>query len=100
MDDADGVGAKLRVAREAAGMSLSAKAARTHYTRGHLSNVETGKRPASPDVVLSYLRVLGDDMERRELLAGLAAGVVAPAATAELLMKGFAAALGGASVAG
>lgn len=94
MDDADGVGAKLRVAREAAGISLSAMAARTHYTRGHLSNAETGKRPVSADVVLAYLRVLGDDMERRDLLAGLAAGVVAPAATAELLMKGFAAALG------
>ena len=73
MGDDEGIGAKLRVAREAAGMSLSAMAARTHYTRGHLSNVETGKRPAAPDVVLAYVRVLGDDMERRDLLAGLAA---------------------------
>jgi hypothetical protein len=72
-------------------------AARTHYTRGHLSNVEIGRRVASPDVVLAYERVLGECMDRgrRSLLAGVAAGLVAPAATAELLRRGFAAAIGG-----
>jgi transcriptional regulator with XRE-family HTH domain len=86
----------LRIAREAAGLSLSEVAGRTHYTRGHLSNVETGKRAASPDVVLAYERVLGESMDRgrRGLLAGVAAGVVAPAVTAELILKGFAAAVG------
>jgi Helix-turn-helix domain len=90
-------GAILRTAREDAGMSLSEMSARTHYTRGHLSNVETGKRAASPDVVLAYERVLGECMNqgRRSLLAGAAAGLVAPAATAELLRRGFAAAVGG-----
>jgi hypothetical protein len=75
---------------------LSEVATRTHYTRGHLSNVETGKRAASPDVVLAYERVLGEDMDRgrRGVLAGIAASVVAPAATAELLRRGFAAAIG------
>jgi transcriptional regulator with XRE-family HTH domain len=89
-------GEMLRSARESAGLSLSEVAARTHYTRGHLSNVETGKRAASPDVVLAYERVLGEAMDRgrRGLLAGIAAGVVAPAATAELLRRGFAAAIG------
>lgn len=70
-------------------------AARTHFTRGHLSNVETGKRPASREVVLAYARVLGDDVDRRGLLAGLAASAVAPMATAELLLRGFSAAIGG-----
>jgi transcriptional regulator with XRE-family HTH domain len=86
----------LRAAREDAGLSLSEVAARTHYTRGHLSNVETGKRVASPDVVLAYERVLGEDMDRgrRGLLAGIAASAIAPAATAELIRKGFAAAIG------
>jgi transcriptional regulator with XRE-family HTH domain len=82
------------VAREASGLSLSVMAARTHYTRSHLSNVETGKRPASPGVVLAYARALGDDVDRRGMLTGLAATVVAPAATAELLLKGFSAAIG------
>src|ERR1700735_3158554 len=89
-------GEMLRSARESAGLSLSEVAARTHYTRGHLSNVETGKRAASPDVVLAYERVLGEAMDRgrRGLRAGIAAGVVAPAVTAELLRRGFAAAIG------
>ncbi|MGH3156776.1 MAG: helix-turn-helix domain-containing protein [Streptosporangiaceae bacterium] len=54
----------LRTAREAAGLSLSEVAARTHYTRGHLSNVETGRRTASAEVVLAYERVLGEGMDR------------------------------------
>jgi transcriptional regulator with XRE-family HTH domain len=94
LDAALGAGESMRVAREAAGLSLSVMAARTHFTRGHLSNVETGKRPASRDVVLAYVRVLGDDVDRRGMLAGMAAGVVAPMATAELLLTGFSAAIG------
>jgi hypothetical protein len=72
-------------------------AARTHHTRGHLSNVETGKRAVGPDVVLAYERVLGEAMDRgrRSLLTGLAASVIAPVATAELIRHGFAAAIGG-----
>jgi len=36
----------------------------------------------------------GDDLERRTFVAGIAAGAVAPMVTAELLFKGFSAALG------
>jgi len=84
----------LRVAREAAGVSLSRMAARTHFTRGHLSNEENGRRRATPDVVLAYERALGaDDMDRRTLLTGLAAGVVAPISMSEVLHGAFAEAL-------
>ncbi|MGH3924129.1 MAG: helix-turn-helix domain-containing protein, partial [Pseudonocardiaceae bacterium] len=84
----------MRVAREDVGLSLSAMAARTHYTRGYLSNVETGKRAATAEVVPAYERVLKKDVDRREILTGLTASVIAPAAVSELLFKGFAAAIG------
>lgn len=84
------VGATLRLARESAGMSLSALAKLTNYSRCHLSNVETGKRRATPDVVLAYERALdGDDVNRRTLLVGLAAGVVAPMVMDEVLHGAF-----------
>lgn len=87
-------GAQLRKARLAEGVSLSAVAARSHYTKGHLSNVESGRRSATPDVVLAYARALGEDcMKRRGLLAAVAASVVAPVAADELIRVGFAAAL-------
>lgn len=89
------VGAALRLSREAAGISLSGMAARTHYSRSHLCNVEAGRKLATPDVVLAYERALGEDMDRRGLLTGVAAGVVAPVAASELLRRGFAAALSG-----
>ncbi len=89
------VGARLRLARESAGLSLSQMAARTHYGKGYLSNVETGRRTATPDVILAYERALGDEVDRRGLLTGLAAASVAPAAVGKLLREGFAAALDG-----
>lgn len=86
----DDVGATLRLARESAGLSLTALGKLTHYSRSHLSNVESGKRRATPDVVLAYERALdGDDVERRTLLVGLAAGVVAPIVMAEVLHGAF-----------
>ncbi|MGC9665845.1 helix-turn-helix domain-containing protein [Planosporangium sp. 12N6] len=88
-------GAQLRVARNAAGVSLRAMAARTNFSKGHLSNIEAGRRTVTPDVVLAYERALGDDVDRRGLLTGLAATVVAPAAVTELIRTGFAAALRG-----
>jgi transcriptional regulator with XRE-family HTH domain len=88
------IGVMLREAREAAGISLSAMAARTHFTKGHLSNVEKGRRKATPEVVLAYEQVLGDSVDRRGLLTGVAAGVVAPIAVSELIRQGFTAALG------
>jgi transcriptional regulator with XRE-family HTH domain len=88
-------GAKLRVAREAASVSLTQMARLTHFSKSHLSNVESGRGSVTPDVVLAYAQVLGDDMDRRGLLTGLAAGIVAPIAASELIHHGFSAALDG-----
>jgi transcriptional regulator with XRE-family HTH domain len=81
------------MAREAAGVSLRALSARTSYSKSYLGNIEVGRRIATPEVILAYEKALGDSVERRGLLTGLAATVVAPAAVTELLKKGFAAAL-------
>lgn len=89
------VGGKLRAAREAAGLSLADMARRTNYGKGYLGNVETGRRKAPVEVVLAYERALGDVVKRRGLLTGVAAGMVAPAAVGELIMRGFTAALDG-----
>ncbi|MES1171182.1 MAG: helix-turn-helix transcriptional regulator, partial [Actinomycetota bacterium] len=88
------VGARLRLARQSAGISLSVMAARTHYGKGYLSNVETGRRAATADVILAYEKALGEDVDRRGLLIGLAASAVAPAAVGQLLRDGFSSALG------
>ncbi|SFS66032.1 helix-turn-helix domain-containing protein [Saccharopolyspora flava] len=52
-------GAGLRAAREAAGLSLSRMAQRTHFAKSYLSMVETGKRAVAPDVITAYEQVLG-----------------------------------------
>jgi transcriptional regulator with XRE-family HTH domain len=82
-------GEMLRQARERAGISLSAMAERTHFSKSHLGNVETGKRAVTADIVLAYEREVGEEMDRRGVLSGIAATVVAPMATAELIYKGF-----------
>jgi transcriptional regulator with XRE-family HTH domain len=87
----DDIGARLRYARKAAGLSLAEVARRTHYGKGYLGNVETGVRRATPTVVLAYERALGDPMDRRGLLTGVAASV----AVSELIHAGFAEALAG-----
>ncbi|MGL5867097.1 MAG: helix-turn-helix domain-containing protein [Dermatophilaceae bacterium] len=87
------IGASLRQAREDAGLSLSAMAARTHFSRGHLANVETGRRTPTPGVVLAYERALGDDMHRRTLLTGLATATLAPMVMSEALHGAFTEAL-------
>ncbi|HKR48518.1 MAG TPA: helix-turn-helix transcriptional regulator [Pseudonocardiaceae bacterium] len=70
-----------RAARNAAGISLSVMAARTHYSKPYLSMVETGRRAATADVVSAHDRVLGigklgDDVNRRDFftVSGLVAG--------------------------
>lgn len=75
------VGETLRAARNAADISLSVMAARTHYSKSYLSLVETGQRAATSDVISSYERVLGvgllgGDVNRRNFIktAGLVAG--------------------------
>ncbi|MEV6905540.1 helix-turn-helix transcriptional regulator [Amycolatopsis sp. NPDC051071] len=52
------LGAALRAAREAAGISLSAMAAKTHYSKPYLSQLESGTRTAKPDHVTAYSRAL------------------------------------------
>lgn len=51
-------GAALRAAREAAGVSLAAMAARTHYSKPLLGLLETGKRTIKPAHVDAYSRAL------------------------------------------
>jgi transcriptional regulator with XRE-family HTH domain len=52
------LGAALRAAREAAGVSLAAMAARTHYSKPLLGLLETGKRTIKPEHIEAYSRVL------------------------------------------
>jgi transcriptional regulator with XRE-family HTH domain len=82
-------GAVLRLAREAAGLSLDTMARRTNFSKGYLSNVETGKRTATPDVIRAYQVVLGDDVNRRQLLMALLAGAATPLASAEVIGRAF-----------
>jgi transcriptional regulator with XRE-family HTH domain len=57
------LGAKLRAAREAAGVSLAAVAARTHYSKALLGHLETGHRAVRPEHVAAYSRALGVPIE-------------------------------------
>ncbi|MFE3171823.1 helix-turn-helix domain-containing protein [Amycolatopsis sp. NPDC059090] len=52
------LGQRLRAAREAAGVSLSAMAVKTHYTKPYLSLLENGKRTVRPEHVTAYSRAL------------------------------------------
>lgn len=91
----DNLGAKLREAREAEGVKLSAVAKRGDFSVGHMSNVEAGRRKVTDQVVLAYARALGEDcMRRRGLITGaLGAGIIGPAAAGELIREGFTSAL-------
>jgi transcriptional regulator with XRE-family HTH domain len=57
--DTDDLGAQLRAARENAGHSLAGMAALTHFSKPYLGLVETGRRPATADVVERYEHALG-----------------------------------------
>lgn len=52
------LGAALRAAREAAGVSLAGMASRTHYSKPLLGLLETGKRRVNPEHVEAYRRAL------------------------------------------
>jgi transcriptional regulator with XRE-family HTH domain len=52
------LGQRLRAAREAADLSLSAMAAKTNYTKPYLSLLENGKRTVRPEHVTAYSRAL------------------------------------------
>ncbi|WP_454194316.1 helix-turn-helix domain-containing protein [Nocardia sp. Marseille-Q1738] len=58
------LGALLRAAREAAGISLRAMAERTYYSKAYLGLIETGQRPIAAAVVTAYENVLGSNLER------------------------------------
>ncbi|MEV0682209.1 helix-turn-helix transcriptional regulator [Actinosynnema sp. NPDC050436] len=75
----------------AEGLSLAVMAQRTHYSKSMLGMVEKGQRSATPDLVAAYERALnaqglGEDVNRRELLAA-AAAVLAGANTPEPLTR-------------
>lgn len=53
------LGAALRAAREAAGVSLAGMARRTHYSKPLLGLLEQGKRTIKPDHVIAYSHSLG-----------------------------------------
>ncbi|WP_433710492.1 helix-turn-helix domain-containing protein [Nocardia sp. CA-084685] len=53
------VGAQLRAAREAAGVSLATLAAQIPYSKSALFYYETGKRSLTPDVIAWYERRFG-----------------------------------------
>jgi transcriptional regulator with XRE-family HTH domain len=57
------LGANLRAAREEAGVSLAAVAARTHYSKALLGHLETGYRAVKPENVAAYSRALGVSIE-------------------------------------
>jgi transcriptional regulator with XRE-family HTH domain len=52
-------GEQLRAAREAAGLSLSGMAARTHYSKPLLGLLETGQRTLKPEHIQAYADALG-----------------------------------------
>ena len=82
-------GDMLREAREESGVSLSEMARRIYLDKGYLSRIET-RHGAVPDhVVAQYEHVLGVDMNRRSLLAGLTAGAVLPGAVVDAVRRGI-----------
>ena len=86
-------GVILRLAREAAGLSLDAMARCTYLSKDYLANVETGKRKATPAVIRAYQAALGDDVNRRQLLMALLAGAATPAASVDVIGRVFESAL-------
>ncbi|OZM71430.1 transcriptional regulator [Amycolatopsis antarctica] len=60
-------GERLRAGRAYAGYSLRGLAKETAYSAGYLGQVETGVRPATPDVIAAYESVLGGGMRRRDI---------------------------------
>lgn len=69
-DSTGALGARLKALREDAGLSLADLAQRSHFTRAHLSNVEHGRRAATPEVLMAYERL---GLDRRAFLSAAAA---------------------------
>lgn len=102
------IGRRVRLFRDALGLTQLQLAMRSGISLDYVSAIERGQRVPSvqvlehladtlgvpPSILVGESARTGEDMERRQVLAGLAAGVVAPIAAADLLLRGFAAALG------
>ena len=71
------LGVTLKQARTQAGIPLQGMARRTGFSRGYLSNIENGRRQATPDVIRAYERALGEDVNRRQALIVSLAGIAA-----------------------
>ncbi len=69
-DSTGALGARLKALREDAGLSLANLARRSHFTKAHLSNVEHGRRAATPEVLMAYERL---GLDRRAFLSAAAA---------------------------
>jgi len=61
-------GETLKAARQAADIALSAMAARTHFSLGHLSNVEAGRRAPTAALIAAYERETGSSLDRRTFM--------------------------------
>lgn len=53
------LGGRMRAARDAADVSLSSMAARTHYSKTYLWQLEAGERAVKPEHVTAYATALG-----------------------------------------
>jgi transcriptional regulator with XRE-family HTH domain len=95
-------GAILKAARMAAGVSLSGMSARMHYSRSYLSNVENGRKSATPELIAAYESALGlgdlvgeqGDMRRRALVAMAGMGMASPVAVGEMIRRSLLAGVG------
>jgi WD40 repeat protein/transcriptional regulator with XRE-family HTH domain len=67
--EAQGFAADLRRLRDARGLSLAQLSTLTHYSRGYLSNIENGRKPATADLA----RRLDEVLEAGGALAALVA---------------------------
>ncbi|MFE0021156.1 helix-turn-helix domain-containing protein [Amycolatopsis sp. NPDC059021] len=59
MSEASGFGARMRRLRGERGLSLAQLSGLTHYSKGYLSNVENGRKPATTDLAKRLDEVLG-----------------------------------------
>jgi DNA-binding NarL/FixJ family response regulator/transcriptional regulator with XRE-family HTH domain len=65
----DPVGAALRAARRAAGLSLDALAARTNFSKSYLGNIEAGRRRVTAEIAAAYDTAIGTGGMLGRLLA-------------------------------
>lgn len=72
----------LKAAREKAGISLAAMAARTGYSYSYVANLERGVKPVRPHHIAAYERVMNEgepgDMKRRTAILGALASMSGP----------------------